>query len=374
MYIMNPFLLNNYLGPDYFCDRQEETEILLKNIHNLSNTAVFSQRRIGKTALIKHVFYFLKKKQSTIYLDIFPTSSLKEFTDYLATAIYKEFPIHKSMGRKFWEHIKLLRPVLTINALSGEPELTLDISQPEQIEKSLPQLFSFLDQQEKKVVIAIDEFQQILSYPEKNVEALLRTIIQNLHNISFIFLGSDSRLMIEIFNSTKRPFYGSTNFMTLKKIPKGEYVSFIKNSFHREGVETDEEIPEMILDLTCTHTYYTQRLCHEMYADQITHIREKEVKETLYKLVQQNEAVYFQYRNLLTKTQWRTLKAVAAEEIVNQPYSQSFTKKYGLGTVSTLQRNLKALVDKAVIYNNLSVEDPYYEVEDKFLMRWLQNE
>lgn len=371
--MMNPFLLNNYLGPDYFCDRQEETKILLKNIHNLSNTAVFSQRRIGKTALVKHLFYLLKKKQSTIYLDIFPTSSLKEFTDYLATAIYKEFPIHKSIGRKFWEHIKLLRPVLTMNALSGEPELTLDISQPEQIEKSLPQLFSFLDQQGKKVVIAIDEFQQILSYPEKNVEALLRTIIQNLHNISFLFLGSDSRLMIEIFNSTKRPFYGSTNFMTLKKIPKGEYASFIKSSFHAVGVEIDEKIPEMILDLTCTHTYYTQRLCHEIYADQITLIREKEVKETLYKLVQQNEAVYFQYRNLLTKTQWRTLKAVAAEEIVYQPYSQLFTKKYSLGTVSTLQRNLEALVDKAIIYHNLSVEDPYYEVEDKFLMRWLQN-
>lgn len=128
---------------------------------------MFSQRRIGKAALVKHVFYFLKKTQSTIYLDIFPTSSLKEFTDALATAIYKEFPMHKGTGKKFWEHIKLLRPVLKMNALSGEPELTLDFSQPEQIEESLPQLFSFLDQQQKKVVIAIDEFQQILLYPEK---------------------------------------------------------------------------------------------------------------------------------------------------------------------------------------------------------------
>jgi Predicted ATPase (AAA+ superfamily) len=371
---MNPFLLYNYLGPDYFCDRHEETEILLKSINNNSNTAVFSQRRIGKTALIKHVFYLLKKKQSTIYLDIFPTSSLKGFTDSLATAIYKEFPIHKSTGKKFWEHIKLLRPVLKINALSGEPELTLDISQPEQIEKSLPQLFSFLDQQQKKVVIAIDEFQQILSYPEKNVEALLRTIIQNLHNISFIFLGSDSRLMIEIFNSAKRPFYGSTNFMILNKIPKEEYVFFIKNSFHAVGVDMDEKVLEMMLDLTCTHTYYTQRLCHAICADRISYIKEKDVVDTLYKLIQQNEAVYFQYRNLLTKAQWKTLKAVAAEETVYQPYSQYFIKKYDLGTTSTLQRNLEALVDKAIIYHNLSVEDPYYEVEDKFLMRWLQNE
>ena len=371
---MNPFLLNNYLGPDYFCDRDEETETLLKNINNNSNTAVFSQRRIGKTALVKHVFFLLKDKQSAIYLDIFPTSSLKEFTDTLASSIYKEFPMHKSTGRKFWEHIKLLRPVLKINTLSGEPELTLDISRPEQIEKSIPQLFSFLDQQQKKIVLAIDEFQQILSYPEKNVEALLRTIIQNLHNISFIFLGSDSKVMTEIFNSAKKPFYGSTNFMTLNKIPEKEYVPFIKNTFHKLGVSMDEKVPEMILDLTCTHTYYTQRLCHEIYGDQVTFIREEDVTATLYKLIQQNEAVYFQYRNLLTKAQWKTLKAVAAEGTVYQPYSQNFIKNYDLGSTSTLKRNLEALADKAIIYHNVSVEEPYYEVEDKFLMRWLQNE
>ena len=371
---MNPFLLYNYLDPDYFCNRHEETEILLKNIDNNSNTAVFSQRRIGKTALIKHVFFLLKKKQSTIYLDILPTLSLKEFSNTLATAIYREFPIHKSAGKKFMDFIKLLRPTIKINALSGEPELMLDISQPDQIEKSIPQLFSFLDQQQKKVVIAIDEFQQILSYPEKNVEAFLRTIIKNLHNISFIFLGSDSKLMIEIFNSAKRPFYGSTNFMVLNKIPKEEYISYIMNSFVAAGVDMDVKVPEVILNLTCTHTYYTQRLCHEIFADRFLFITEKDVVNTLYKLIQQNEAIYFQYRNLLTKAQWNTLKAIAAEKTVYQPYSQNFIKKYDLGSTSTLKRNFEALVDKALIYQNLAVEEPYYEVEDKFLMHWLQSD
>jgi AAA+ ATPase superfamily predicted ATPase len=244
----------------------------------------------------------MKNKGNAIYLDIFPTSSLKEFTDALATAIYKEFTLHESAGKKFWEHLKFLRPVLRINTLSGEPELTLDVSQPEQIEKSIPQLFSFLDQQQKKVVIAIDEFQQILSYPEKNVEALLRTFIQNLHNITFIFLGSDSKLMVEIFNSAKRPFYGSTGFITLNRIPNEEYSAFIMGTFHKIGVSMDEKVPEMILELTCGHTYYTQRLCHEICANQLPFIREKDVKDTLYGLIQQNEAVYFQYRNHILRT------------------------------------------------------------------------
>jgi len=61
---MNPFLINTYHSPDYFCDREEETKMLMDNILNQSNTAFFAQRRIGKTALIQHVFYHLKKKKN----------------------------------------------------------------------------------------------------------------------------------------------------------------------------------------------------------------------------------------------------------------------------------------------------------------------
>lgn len=180
--------------------------------------------------------------------------------------------------------------------------------------------------------------------------------------------------MVEIFNSAKRPFYVSTAFITLNRIPKEEYSAFIMDTFHKIGMSMDEKVPEKILELTCGHTYYTQRLCHEICANQLTFIREKDVTDTLYGLIQQNEAVYFQYRNLLTTSQWKTLKAVASEEVVYKPYSQNFIKNYDLGSTSTLKRNLEALVYKAIIYHNLSVDEPYYEVEDKFLMRWLKNQ
>lgn len=372
---MNPFLLNNYIGPEYFCDRESETEILLKNIKNQSNTSIFAQRRIGKTALVKHVFHQLEEEGEliVIYLDIFPTSTLKEFSDVLSTSIYNVFPIQKSLGQKFWEHIKLLRPVLRVNALSGEPELSLDVSKSEQIEKTIPQLFAFLEQQHKRVVIAIDEFQQILFYPEKNVEALLRATIQELSNVSFVFLGSDGRLMAEIFNNAKRPFYASTKYQTLDKISVKSYTDFIERMFAKNNVSLDGNIATSILDFTQRHTFYTQQLCHEIFANNDTHVREQNVVQTLYRLLQQNEPIYFQYRNLLTKSQWKVLKAVAMEEEVTRPYTQEFMRKHGLGSSSNVKRGLDALVEKSIVYYNLSVEQPFYEVQDKFLMRWLQN-
>ncbi len=372
---MNPFLLNNYIGPEYFCDRESETEILLKNIKNQSNTSIFAQRRIGKTALVKHVFHQLEEEGEliVIYLDIFPTSTLKEFANVLSTSIYNVFPIQKSLGQKFWEHIKLLRPVLRVNALSGEPELSLDVSKSEQIEKTIPQLFAFLEQQHKRVVIAIDEFQQILFYPEKNVEALLRTAIQELNNVSFVFLGSDGRLMTEIFNNAKRPFYASTKYLILDKISVKSYTDFIERMFAKNNILLDGNIATSILKFTQRHTFYTQQLCHEIFANNDTRVREQIVVQTLYRLLQQNEPIYFQYRNLLTKSQWKVLKAVAIEEKVARPYTQDFMQRHRLGSSSNVKRGLDALVEKSIVYHNLSVEQPFYEVQDKFLMRWLQN-
>lgn len=99
----NPFLINAYQSPEYFCDRKNETETLLVNIENNSNTTCFAQRRLGKTALLNHVFYLLKKKKNTecLYLDIYATQNLKDFTNQLANSIYRVFPENKGIVNGF---------------------------------------------------------------------------------------------------------------------------------------------------------------------------------------------------------------------------------------------------------------------------------
>lgn len=370
---MNPFLIKDYVLPAYFCDRESETNKLISNITNQSNTAFFAQRRIGKTALIHHVFYLLQKKKiSTIYVDIYATQSLKDLTNQLANSIFHVFPEKQPIGKRFWEAIKLLRPVLSADEITGSPQLSLDITQTKQFEKTIPQLLHFLDAQNIKVVIAIDEFQQILNYPEKNVEALLRTVIQTLKNVSFIFCGSNQKMMHQIFNNAKRPFYASTNNINLQKIPAAKYSTFIEEQFQKNKFKIGANDIELILDLTDCHTYYTQRLCHNLFATGIKTIKTKDIYQTLSNLLTDNENIYFQYRNLITASQWNLLKAIAIEEKLEQPYAQKFIHTHQLGTSANVKRGLEALVEKEMIYYNASLAVPYYEVYDKFLMRWLQ--
>lgn len=371
---MNPFLINNYMSPEYFCDRKAETQTLINNISNKSNVAFFAQRRIGKTALIKHVFYLLqKKKHTTIYIDIYSTQSLKDLTNLLANNIYKAFPENKGIGKRFWDAIKLLRPIISVDETTGNPQLSLDITQAKQIESTIPQLLNFLDNQNKTTIIAIDEFQQILNYPEKNVEAILRTCIQQLKNVSFIFCGSNQNMMHYIFNSAKRPFYASTTSINLKKIDKSLYAEFIKLLFEKHKFKIISEDIELILDLTDCHTYYTQRLCHEIFTKGTKKINNSVIIQTMNEIITDNEAVYFQYRNLITNSQWNLLKAIAIEKKLEQPYAQKFIFKYNLGNSANVKRVIESLIEKEMIYYNISMEKPYFEVSDKFLMYWLQH-
>ena len=370
---INPFGITAYLGASYFCDREEETELLLKNIRQNDHTAFFALRRMGKTALIKHVFGLLnkQKKIACIYLDIYATQDLKGLTNQLANSIYSTFPEKTGVGKKFWDLIKLFRPIISIDPINGSPEISLDINQPKQLEKTIPQLLQFLEAQSIKTVIAIDEFQQISTYPEKNVEAILRTAIQPLKKVTMIFCGSNQALMQEIFNSAKRPFYASCKNINLQQIKEEKYTAFIKEQF-KENLRTisDEAIAE-VLEYTMVHTYYTQVFCHELFQIPEKKISLINVQSIKQQLILENEGVFFQYRNLLTPTQWHLLKAIAKEVKLFQPYNKIFVSKHQLGSSAIVKRSLQALLEKEMIYRDNAVKDPYYTVYDKFLLRWL---
>ena len=370
----NPFGINYYLGPEYFCDREAETDILLANIAQQKHTAFFALRRLGKSSLVHHVFHLLRRKPNVkcIYIDIYATQNLKDLSNQLANSIYNLFPEKRGIGKSFWDFIKLFRPVLTMDELTGNPELSLDIAQPKQLEKTIPQLLLFLDQQNVKTVIALDEFQQILTYPEKNVEAILRTVMQQVKNITFVFCGSNQAMMHEIFNSAKRPFYSSCASLHLDYIHRTLYHDFIKNTFTTHKYKIENDSIDYILDYTDAYTYYTQRLCHDLFELRIKTIRQEQIHQVILSIFYEMQGNFFQYRNLLTSTQWQLLHAIALEEKVTQPYAKQFIQKYHLGSSAIVKRSLESLIEKEMIYKNGVAEKLHYAVYDKFLMRWLQ--
>ena len=87
--IINPFLIKGYAGKELFCDREQELDILYKNVCNGVDTTLISPRRIGKTGLILRFFDYLKEKAwgECVYVDIYASRNLEDLVRLLAEAI-----------------------------------------------------------------------------------------------------------------------------------------------------------------------------------------------------------------------------------------------------------------------------------------------
>ncbi|MEZ5069558.1 MAG: ATP-binding protein [Bacteroidales bacterium] len=366
-----PFPTTGYYGPAFFCDREAELEQLRKNFEGGHSTTLISLRRLGKTALIKHFFHHLGSGAVTIYLDILPTESLGDFLNRLSTAILEQIPEKSPLGKKMWHAIRSLRPVVSYDALSGTPQISIR-SNPEESKKSIGELLRLLEAQSRPVVIAIDEFQQILRYRETRTDAWLRSLVQELRNVSFVFSGSQQHLMTELFSSPDRPFFRSTQFLKIGKIPGERYAPFIGESFRKQGRQIDAEIVDAMLAWASGHTYYVQLLCNRVFLTHTKLIRDETWKEEALKILKEQEPVFFAYREMLTKPQWDLLKAIAKEEIVHHPHGAFFLSGHGLRNQATVHRSLLSLLKQELVYREHDSEGrPFYGVYDVLFSRWI---
>lgn len=369
---MNPFTLKDYAGPDFFCDRKAETARLINAVENQRNLTLSSLRKMGKTGLIHHVFNQLKQAEDidAIYFDIFYTESLSGFLNKFGTSILKvEESFPERLKRKINDFIKSIRPTITYDSLTGSPVFSFQVQNETAGIQTLDEIFGFLNTRslERPMVIAIDEFQQIANYPETNIEALLRSNIQKLQNVNFIFSGSDQQLLVSMFADAKRPFYQSTEFMHLEEIPRDEYSQFIKDKFNNNSILIENEAIEEILNSTRLHTYYVQFLCNRLYSSGIENIGKEEVSLVTTDILRENEVYYSEYRDLLTNPQWNLLIALAHENGINQVTSSAFIKKYDLSNSATIKRGIQSLMDKKMIHK----KGAQYYVTDVFFAKWL---
>lgn len=369
---INPFFTKNYISKSYFCDRENELNTLLRNAENNINTTLISPRRLGKTGLIFRFFEYLAERNEfeTVYVDIYASRNLTDFIALLADGILKKFPEKSSIGKQFMKLLKSFRPMFSFDEITGSAQVQFNYQSGKDKEYTLQKLLDFLDKQSKPVVLAIDEFQEIADYPEKNIEAILRTYIQQLKNINFVFCGSRKHTMVEIFLSTKRPFYSSTQFINLEPIDSEIYKQFILTKFSEGKRTIDTDSLDLVLDWTKGYTFYTQSVCNRLY----NHIKIDlmTVKTVCDNMLTENETTYLQYRKLITSKQWDFLVALAKEENISKIYTNEFLQKYNLGTASSTSRILKSLIEKELILEDIGKYETNYCVYDVFLMRWLQ--
>jgi AAA+ ATPase superfamily predicted ATPase len=325
---------------------------------------------MGKTGLIHHVFHHMSKKDNRIpvYFDIMGTTGFNEFAEVFCNAVLQSMSRSERAWKGFLKKLVSLRPALAFDSLTGEPRISLDIRSREEVELTLDSVFRLMEEKKQSFTIAIDEFQQISSYPEQHVEAVLRSHIQKQTHTSFIFSGSKKHMLSAMFSKPSRPFFNSTQMMFLESIGREPYFDFISAHFSNREKQIDKDALERIEAYTQLHTFYVQYLCNRLFS-----IHKKvgagDVDKLLYTILRENEPIYASYLNLLTIIQYKTLRAIAMEGVVESPTAGSFLAKHQLGAASSVAQAVSSLTKKEFIHN----DSGRLSVQDKFLAQWIRN-
>lgn len=372
--VLNPFVVGKYVSDKYFCDREKETEFLIKQVENGRNVALISPRRMGKTGLVQHCFLQSRLSDSyyTFFVDIYATSSLAEFVYLLGKAIYETLkPKRTAWTEKFFQMIASFRVGFKLDAVTGEPGFDIGLGDIQAPRTTLDEIFRYLESADKPCIVAIDEFQQIGSYEEKNVEALLRTKIQQCKQTLFIYAGSKRHLMSNMFHSSSKPFYQSAISMGLEPIPMDAYVEFADRLFEERGKHVSHELVEKVYTMFDGCTWFVQMMMNELFAltgyDDICGV--EMLDEARRNVIQFQEASYKDLLFHLAPKQKLLLQAIAKEGVVRGITSSTFIKKYNLASASSVQAALKPLLKNDIVTQN---EDTY-RVYDYFFSEWLAN-
>ena len=370
--ISNPFVVGKYLSDKYFCDRENDTEFLRKQIVNGRNVALISPRRIGKSGLIQHFFNQpdIQEAYHVFYVDIYATTSLGEFVYTLGKEIYEQLKPQSTVWKeKFFQIVSSFRVGFKLDAMTGLPGLDIGLGDIQVPQTTLDEIFSYIAESDKPCVIAIDEFQQIGEYAERNVEALLRTKIQQCQKAQFIFSGSKRHTMTNMFNSPAKPFYQSAISMGLEAIPVNTYTDFAVRLFEEYGKHVDREVIEHVWSKYDGYTWFVQMVMNELFA--LTARGEvcamDKVDAALQNVILSQENSYKTLLSHLPPRQKMVLQAIAKEGVARNVTSMKFVKQYNLGSASSVQSAVRLLLQNDLI----TQEDGCYRVYDYFFSTWL---
>lgn len=369
----NPFVLIGDIPPQYFCDRQQEIARLVQGIKGGENICLVSERRMGKSRLVKHCYKLpeIHDHYYLFYVDLLHTSSLRDFAFAFGRCVFDTLQSKgEKFARQFLATVQSMTVTMSVDPLSMMPQFGLSLNPNAQIEYTFESIFRYLENADKPCIVCFDEFQQINKYQEKNVEALLRGYIQHMGNAHFIFSGSERHMLEEMFNSSAHPFYNSASHMNLDAIPQDKYVEFVSYWFGQYNKHIDADLVRLIYQIAESNTYAMQRISHKLFefvSENETADRQQ-LTQAVHNIIEEDTPRFARLLSHVPERQQSLLFAIAKEGRVQKIMSGPFLRKYHLMSSSAVQNAIKHLLDLDLVTQD---EKKQYAVYDIFLRMYL---
>ena len=370
---MNPFKYGTVVEDKSFINRKKEIAQIKDDLLNGNNIILYAPRRYGKTSLVKQILKDLKKSGvKTVYLDFFQVYSLENFIHLYTSNIMENSGFSlKKIIKSLKTYIRGIMPSIGLDD-DGKPILSLSYDAKIPKEYSLLDVLDLLKKlkgKKEKWVVVFDEFQEIDRLNGEIIEKQFRSILQFHGEIAYIFMGSKTHMVLNMFADRRRAFYNIGKIQKLNKISAQEMIDYMEKEFKEGDFTFKKGIFEKVLSYTDNIPYYNQYLASQIWQlakDMEKTIDEELVEKAVNQILDNQSDYYYALFDQLTSYQRSVLHAFLLEQ--ENIYSKEYTQKYGLSSVSSTQRAMKRLVELEIIDK---IEDKYV-FSDPFFPRHLR--
>lgn len=311
---MNPFVVGAYVSRDYFCGRSEEAKELEKSIREGRNVVLCSERELGKTHLINHLFCkaSFKEEFECLCVDAAVCGSLKEFAFILVNGIFRS--LRNDHG----------------------------------------------------------SFEKLASFRDADGARALGNIIESNSSVRMIFSVCETQGCFEQFLEKHGVVCRSTKLIHLGPIELSEYLSFARKKFQEAGKRISAEIFESVYSKFSGCTGPIQLVLNRLFSETPKNASvTNEILDTVIKAIADEYAVF--YKEALSRLSFNQkclVFAVAKDGAVENPSSSEFVNRHSLASVSSVQSSARALLEQGVLHK----DDSGLSISDYFFFEWLKKE
>ncbi|MDZ7860274.1 MAG: ATP-binding protein [Candidatus Krumholzibacteriota bacterium] len=367
----NPFKFGEAVTGEYFTNRRKEIKDIKEYIKSAQNLFIYSQRRLGKTSLIKTVLKRFEADSSviTIYVDLQRASTPGQFIEVYAKSITKAFSTKQEKIEKITGFFQKLMPSFEYTE-GGNFKVSFDFSRTASgMGKALEEVYEIpqriAEKYNKRVAVVFDEFQEISKYNGIEFEKNLRSFVQHHSGVCYIFMGSKTHVIRDMFENADRAFYQAAKIYPIDTISKEDLIKFIQERFGSTGRKIDEILAGEIANLSQNSPFHVQMLCSQIWLEGGGIINKEDVDAAVESLMHTQNELYYSWYNNVSMHQRAVLGCLSRETEI---FSNDVRLKNNLGSTSTVQSSVKTLVNK----NYVVKRDKKYEIYDPFFRIWLR--
>jgi len=351
--MMNPFQFGVLVDNEYFTDRINELREVQMSLNSANHLILISPRRFGKSSLVAKAVKM--SGRPCLSLNMQNMLSVEDFASKLLRELFRLYPMERI--RHLMTHFRII-PTVSTNPITNGVDVSFQpVMNSMVLLEDAMDLIEKVSTENKKLVVVLDEFQEILNI-RKGLDKQLRSIMQEQQHLNYILLGSQESMMTDIFERKKSPFYHFGKLMRLNKIPYDDFKEYITTRLPLNEDEKLYDIVEEILAFTNLHPYYTQQLSAQVW-EMMTydHLVDGVVKEAVSKIVRVHDLDFERLWLNFNRTDRSVILSLSKGDNPLQNRKVASSTSF-----SAVKRLMKA---------GYVIRVTDYEIEDPFFKEWV---